>query len=125
MRPTFAMMLSLMAAGLVGCTICQHPYDYCGPTFSGPGGQDPCLINERAGSAFTGTMVPPNAIPPGVEEPFSEPGPEQPIPPGQYETVPADGPDIPATESSSMAPAAPVVQPVSGMTLRPTGSYRR
>ena len=125
MRPTFAIMLSLMAVGLVGCTICQHPYDYCGPTFSGPGGQDPCLINERAGSAFTGTMVPPNAIPQEVEAPFSEPGTEQPNLPGQYETVPADGPDTSAYESSSTAPSAPVVQPVSGVTLRPTGSYRR
>ena len=125
MRRTFAMMLPLMAAGLVGCTICQHPYDYCGPTFSGPGGQDPCLINERAGSAFTGTMVPPNAVPQEVEETFSEPGPEQRIPQGVYETVPADGPDIPSTESSSTAPSAPVVQPVSGIMLRPTGNYRR
>ena len=125
MRPTFAIMLSLMAVVLVGCTICQHPYDYCGPTFSGPGGQDPCLINERAGSAFTGTMVPPNAIPQEVEAPFSEPGTEQPNLPGQYETVPADGPDTSAYESSSTAPSAPVVQPVSGVTLRPTGSYRR
>jgi hypothetical protein len=123
MRLTLALLLPALAAGLVGCSTCQHPYDYCGPTFSGPGGHDPCLINERAGSAFTGTMLPP-PMTQAVEEPFSEPGPQQPIPQGGYETEPADGGAMPI-ESSSVAPTGPVVQPVSGITHRPTGGYRR
>ncbi|MBX9791496.1 MAG: hypothetical protein K2Y37_21455 [Pirellulales bacterium] len=122
MRLTLALLLVALACGVVGCSTCQHPYDYCGPTFSGPGGQDPCLINERAGSAFTGTMLPPSQQ--QVEEPFSEPGPQQAIPTGEFETVPADGPS-PDVESSSTSPAAPVIRPVSGVALRPTGNYRR
>ncbi len=124
MRLTLAMLLTAVATGLVGCSTCQHPYDYCGPTFSGPGGHDPCLINERAGSAFTGTMLP-QPMPQDVEEPFSEPSPEQPIPPGEYETVPADCENLPPLESSSSAPIDPVVQPVTGMARRPTSCYRR
>ncbi|MGD9646283.1 MAG: hypothetical protein AB7U73_11275 [Pirellulales bacterium] len=133
MRTSLAMLFSALAAGLVGCSTCQHPYDYCGPTFSGPGGPDPCLINERAGSAFTGTMMPP-PMRRDNDEFFSEPGPQQAIPPGEFETVPADGEEPSLDSSSSTGPADAVVQPVSGIapadtpidaSPRPSATYRR
>jgi hypothetical protein len=39
--------LSLLSAG---CTMCCHPYDYCGPVYDG--GQ---CSNERAGSVLDGS----------------------------------------------------------------------
>lgn len=41
----------LLVAGL-GCTMCQHPYDYCGPTFTGDNCV-PCDPLARAGSVLS------------------------------------------------------------------------
>lgn len=58
------MMLRAGFAGLIlglvmlstGCRMCAHPFDYCGPTFTGDG---PCCVDEpRAGSILAGGAVP-------------------------------------------------------------------
>ncbi len=58
------MMLRAGFAGLIlglvmlsmGCRMCAHPFDYCGPTFTGDG---PCCADEtRAGSILTAGAVP-------------------------------------------------------------------
>ena len=40
-------MAVLLAAA--GCTMCCHPYDYCGPVYEGDGCQS-CSLHSRAGS---------------------------------------------------------------------------
>lgn len=41
----------LLAAA--GCTMCCHPYDYCGPVYDSPGCQS-CGSHSRAGSILAG-----------------------------------------------------------------------
>ena len=40
-----------------GCTMCAHPYDYCGPTFMGQCGES-CAPDARAGSILSDTIEP-------------------------------------------------------------------
>jgi hypothetical protein len=46
----------VLALGLMsmGCCMCDAPYDYCGPVYTGGPCGPCCLENERIGSAFTG-----------------------------------------------------------------------
>jgi len=46
-----AALLCLLLSGW-GCTMCQHPYDYCGPTFTGDNCV-PCNPMGRAGSILS------------------------------------------------------------------------
>jgi hypothetical protein len=48
--------LGVLALGLIstGCCMCDAPYDYCGPVYTGGPCGPCCLENERIGSAFTG-----------------------------------------------------------------------
>jgi hypothetical protein len=46
-----ALTLALFSAG---CCMCDAPYDYCGPVYTGGPCGPCCLENERIGSAFTG-----------------------------------------------------------------------
>jgi hypothetical protein len=39
---------------IAGCTMCCHPYDYCGPVLEADGCQT-CASNTRAGSILAGT----------------------------------------------------------------------
>jgi hypothetical protein len=39
---------------IAGCTMCCHPYDYCGPVYEADGCQT-CSSNARAGSILAGT----------------------------------------------------------------------
>ncbi|MBN2021393.1 MAG: hypothetical protein JW809_01235 [Pirellulales bacterium] len=45
-----------LAAGTTGCTMCAHPYDDCGPTFTGGCG-DSCDPDARAGSILSGSSM--------------------------------------------------------------------
>ena len=58
-----AMGLSVAAALLAatGCTMCCHPYDYCGPVYDSCGGH-PCSLYYRAGSILAGTPELPEQV---------------------------------------------------------------
>ncbi len=47
-----------LLAVTAGCRMCAHPYDYCGPVFTGANGE-PCDANVRHGSILSGGMVSP------------------------------------------------------------------
>ncbi|MBX7168267.1 MAG: hypothetical protein K1X74_18160 [Pirellulales bacterium] len=51
-RSLVALVLVLAATivSTTGCTTCASPYDYCGPVYAG--GCEPCVNNDRVGSAF-------------------------------------------------------------------------
>ena len=51
-----ALSLGVVAVLLAttGCTMCCHPYDYCGPVHNGCGCQS-CSSQSRAGSILSGT----------------------------------------------------------------------
>ena len=51
--------------------MCAHPYDYCGPTFTGAC-DEPCCPNVRAGSILSGVAPVSEAAVEGIEE--IEPG---------------------------------------------------
>ena len=51
-RTTFACAVVALVALTAGCSMCAHPYDYCGPTFTGEGCQ-PCMPNARACSILS------------------------------------------------------------------------
>ena len=53
-RATCAIALLVLLAMATGCTMCAHPYDYCGPTFTGGCGEQ-CIPNARAGSICSGS----------------------------------------------------------------------
>ena len=48
-RTTCVLALLVMVAMAGGCTMCAHPFDYCGPMFTGGCGEQ-CIPNARAGS---------------------------------------------------------------------------
>lgn len=51
-RAILAICVVTLTAVTAGCTMCAHPFDYCGPTFTGECGQ-PCAANARAGSILS------------------------------------------------------------------------
>lgn len=64
-------MLGLVAV-TAGCAMCEHPYDYCYPLFTGGCDGQPC-VGPRAGSirAMDGPVVPYyEETPPGQIEPY-------------------------------------------------------
>jgi hypothetical protein len=100
-RAWFAwMILGLAALVATGCTMCCHPYDECGPTFTG-GCPDQCSSLVRAGSILSGPAYVPSERPapppaPGQVKPLSpsntpslEPAPEekQPAPSGTWKSA--------------------------------------
>ncbi|MEN6495964.1 MAG: hypothetical protein ABFD16_16910 [Thermoguttaceae bacterium] len=55
-RAGFAGLILGLIVLSTGCRMCAHPYDYCGPTFTGEG---PCCPNEpRAGSVTAAGAMP-------------------------------------------------------------------
>jgi len=73
-RLACAVALSALVLSSVGCTMCQHPYDYCGPTFSG-NNCVPCDPMARAGSGLSppvpitsGGYAHSQMLPPGATE---------------------------------------------------------
>jgi len=64
----FAGLLLGLIVLSTGCRMCAHPYDYCGPTFTGDG---PCCPNEpRAGSVLAAGATP---VPEPATSPPSQP----------------------------------------------------
>ncbi len=52
-RVSFAVAIIAVIATTVGCTMCCHPYDYCGPVYDGQGRYATgCSRCARAGSIF-------------------------------------------------------------------------
>lgn len=55
-RTLFCIVAAVLLCAPVGCRSCAHPFDYCGPTFTGAGCGEcddscgPCDPNSRAGS---------------------------------------------------------------------------
>jgi hypothetical protein len=97
-RTCFAGCFAALLLAATGCTMCDHPYDYCGPTFSGECGQT-CNPLARAGSILSppaevttsGGAATANEI---LPEPAAKAAPE----------VPAADEPPPAKESRSAAP---------------------
>ncbi len=92
-RTRLVLALSLLACAAAGCTMCQSPYDYCGPTFTGQPGE-PCCPDARAGSILSPPLdaasegeIKPSETPTAIEKqpsptPAAEPKP-QPDSPGR------------------------------------------
>jgi len=58
-RALLSLAVLVLVVPLAGCTMCAHPYDECGPTFTGGCGQS-CDPDARAGSILassTGSVV--------------------------------------------------------------------
>lgn len=66
-RALLAAAITTVLVLTAGCRMCAHPYDYCGPTFTGRGGE-PCAANARQGSILS---------------PAGEPGVGYEVPPGR------------------------------------------
>jgi hypothetical protein len=80
--PLAWVMLGLVAA-TAGCSMCQHPYDYCYPLFTGGCDGPPC-VGHRAGSilATADSVAPqPEPMPPGQVEPYYDQSSAAPIAP--------------------------------------------
>jgi hypothetical protein len=52
LRTLLACAVVTLVAATAGCRMCAHPYDYCGPTFTGEGCQE-CTSDARAGSILS------------------------------------------------------------------------
>ena len=55
-RLVLACSVVALLALTTGCRMCAHPYDYCGPVYTGADGQ-PCDANVRHGSILSGGVV--------------------------------------------------------------------
>ena len=53
-RTVFALTAIVLVAAATGCRMCAHPFDYCGPTFTG-GNCEACNPDARAGSILSPT----------------------------------------------------------------------
>jgi len=62
----------LVGAIVAGCAVCKSPYDYTGPVTS-PGACPHCGVNDRAGSAITGSDGPATFAEPTVAPSMSPP----------------------------------------------------
>jgi hypothetical protein len=54
LRTVFVLGVILSLPVFTGCTLCCHPYDYCGPVYEGCEGQS-CDPMYRAGSILSGS----------------------------------------------------------------------
>ncbi len=78
----------------VGCRMCQHPFDYCQPTYVGDG--EPCVCDGRAGSVLTRYPISPLPNPAELESSDAQsltPAPEleKPSPEGPNASLPHSG----------------------------------
>lgn len=79
-RSLETLTIVILAAAGLGCSMCQHPYDYTGPV-QGHGGCPNCGYNYRQGSIISG--------PPGAAAPTYQGTPTiQNAPPYQSSAVP-------------------------------------
>jgi hypothetical protein len=53
-RTSLALVVMGVLAATVGCSTCCHPYDRCGPVYTGPYATG-CARDVRVGSVFSGT----------------------------------------------------------------------
>jgi hypothetical protein len=97
-RTCLAACFAALLAAAAGCTMCDHPYDYCGPTYTGECGQT-CNPLARAGSILS----PPVDITTSGGTPAASEA--QPAPAGTAAPeAPAAEQTPPATESRSATP---------------------
>lgn len=83
LRIAVASATMALLAVTAGCTMCAHPYDDCGPTFTAEGCQR-CMPNARAGSILS----------PGLQPiAGAEIGPETVPAPGAYRGTMLKGPN--------------------------------
>ena len=85
-RTVLALSVVALITVAAGCTMCAHPYDYCGALYTGKCGPVVCDPTARAGSVLSPPMYPAYGpqIVPGTMQPVpnSETGPNtmHPIP---------------------------------------------
>ena len=116
-RTMLAWSVVALLALSAGCRMCAHPYDYCGPTFTGECGQA-CMPNARAGSILSPGMqpAPGPAIGPEIDE--IEMGPEMlvPVPDEMAGRVP--GVEQPVDGPPQVRPARWAALPVAKVRRR-------
>jgi hypothetical protein len=97
-RICLAGCFAVLLVAATGCTMCDHPYDYCGPTFTGECGQT-CNPLARAGSILSPSIeVTTSGGTAMAKEPQSAPA-------GKAASeVPAADDSPPATESRATTP---------------------
>jgi hypothetical protein len=106
------LMVGLLVAamgGAAGCRMCAHPYDDCGPTFTGGCDGDPCIMDGRAGSILASSRLTQDVVE-SEEATFHFPDGPQP--------TPAVRPPQPASAQSMASRPAP-------RAYRPTVSARQ
>ena len=109
-RTLFAFVLGL--AGSAGCSMCQHPYDYCGPAY-GPGVESHHFLYRRGSilGGAGGDCGPEGCATPASEEMMGDDLQPMAVPAQEYMT-----PDV-----YTAPKAAPTYQP--SPSYQPTPAY--
>jgi hypothetical protein len=124
-RSVLALSAIVLIAAATGCRMCAHPFDYCGPTYTG-GNCDACNPDARAGSilsppvqtTFNGdTVAPQEAI-----QPTPEPTPQQQTP---APTVPSDHVSQVPTRATVRTITQPMSQPMTQPIAQPPAASNR
>ena len=99
-RAVIAWSVVALVAATAGCRMPAHPYDYCGPTFTGECGT-PCDPNARAGSILSESVEPMSdyeeGVPTEMQEMQEVPDTLTPIPESMSEVSPATSPTAGST----------------------------
>ncbi len=98
-RTILALSVVALVALTAGCRMCAHPYDDCGPLFTGDSCGPPCAPHARAGSVLQGGC--PSCGGAGLGGPVLAS--EMPVPAGE----------MPVLASEMMLPA-PLAMPIEG-----------
>ena len=112
-RICLAGCLAALLFAATGCTMCDHPYDYCGPTFTGECGQT-CNPLARAGSVLS----------PPIEITTSSSGTAS---GGDVQPQPDEkaAPDVPAVEEPPPATESRSATPYRASRTKPTTTAGR
>jgi hypothetical protein len=70
-RVWYGLLAALLLAGGTGCSMCAHPYDYCGPTEFGCY-RNECDVDPRAGSILCPHRGPLYSTVPAIDQPSGE-----------------------------------------------------
>jgi len=117
-RTRIAWPLVALIALTAGCAMCAHPYDYCGPTFTGECGQT-CDPMARAGTRLSPPLEPmldENAASSGAAAGTEE----KPAAAAAAEEQPQETKEStsePATESLPEPEAKPTAEPEAGSAM--------
>lgn len=118
-RAVFLCLLGSVSLLGMGCTMCEHPYDYCGPTIS-PAGPEPG--NVRAGSILGHTAAVEAPADVVIPAQATEPASTAPAAAVETKSIKVEAPAVPSEPASP--PAVPGVNQPSGWRANPLSEPR-